>query len=130
VTKFGVKRTTLFTKKEMKTNNKEILNVPFLKSEDGHHYYQRRENDWLHVVIYRESGVTTTYTEDGYWESEHKAGESLINSIYMLNPDKEYFVSDEEEFSQAIREAVLNLGIYKYTVPIKNYEEQAKGCSL
>jgi len=96
-----------------------IRSHKFLKSEDGNHFYMRREEDWLHVVVHREDGEYVSFTEGAMWTAEYKRGECLINSIYAFNPDRDYLPSTEEEFSDAMRFAIFSLGIYQYAVPIK-----------
>lgn len=91
----------------------------FLKSEDGNHFYMRREDDWLHVVVHREDGEYVTFTEDVMWTTEYKKGECLINNIYVFNPDRSYVPSTLDEFQDAVRFAVFSLGIYEFTVSLK-----------
>ena len=88
----------------------------FIKSEDGNHFYMRRDDDWLHVVIHRNDGEYIQNFERGYFITEYKKGEALINNIYGLNPDKGYLPSTEQEFKEAMFDAIFDLDIFQYAV--------------
>ena len=91
----------------------------FIKSEDGNHFYMKRDDDWLHVVIYRKDGEYTQNFENVYYTSEYKKGEALINNICGLNPNKGYLPSTEQEFKEAMFDAIFALDIFQYAVSKK-----------
>ncbi len=93
-----------------------ISNQKFIKSEDGNHFYMRRDEDWLHVVIHKKDGEYIQNFDDGYLISEYKKGEALINNIYGLNPDKGYLPSTAQEFKEAMFDAIFDLDIFQYAV--------------
>jgi len=93
-----------------------ISNQKFIKSEDGNHFYMRRDEDWLHVVVYKKDGEYIQNFDDGYFISEYKKGKALINNIYGLNPDKGHLPSTEQEFKEAMFEAIFALDIFQYAV--------------
>ena len=96
-----------------------ISNQKFIKSEDGNHFYMRRDDDWLHVVIHRDDGEYIQNFERGYYITEYRKGEALINNIYELNPDKGYLPSTEQEFKEAMFDAIFALDIFQYAVSKK-----------
>jgi hypothetical protein len=96
-----------------------ISSQKFIKSEDGNHFYMKRDEDWLHVVIYRKDGEYIQNFENGYYTSEYKKGEALINNIYGLNPKKGYLPSTEQEFKEAMFDAIFVLDIFQYAVSKK-----------
>jgi hypothetical protein len=93
-----------------------ILRSKFIKSKDGNHFYMKRNEDWLHVVIHRKDGECIQEFENVKVYSEYKRGEALVNSIYNLNPDKDHIPSTEQEFREAMLEAIFNLDIFQYAV--------------
>lgn len=95
--------------------SKNIHRENYLKSADGHHFYKRRESDWLHVVVHEIDGEYVSEDEDAIWTLEFKKNDSLINNIYILNDGKDYLPSNQGEFENALKKAIFNLDIFDFS---------------
>lgn len=95
--------------------SKNIYQENFLKSVDGHHFYKKRESDWLHVVVYEMDGEYVTEDEGVIWTSEFKKNDSLINNIFILSDAKDYLASNQAEFENALKRAIFNLDIFDFS---------------
>ena len=80
-----------------------------------HHFMKRSDGAWLHVVYCPEE-IHKVY-EDG---SRHvfKANHSLINVLNTVDPaTTPTFISTQEVFEEALRNAIFYMEIYKFVKP-------------
>lgn len=91
----------------------------YFKTKDETHYYMKRDQDYLHVVIHRTDCSTTQIVDDAEWQWDFKKGEALINNIWTLNPDKDLVPCTEQEFKEAMFDAIFDLDIFEYAVSKK-----------
>ena len=105
-----------------------MAETKYLRSEDGDHSFCQEpgETNWLHVLLAKKDrtvhaeqtkekpGVKITMIQI----HEVTQGTSLINRVEK--PRGECTKITREEFESVLREAIFNLGIYKYTVPVEH----------
>ena len=90
--------------------------MDYAKSKDGHHYYKKLKNGYLHVSVFHSDTTIVTRSEYLEMRSDHSAGDCCINNVDEISFDTEE--CSVELFESKLKFAIYQLEIHDYWNPL------------